>query len=344
MELIQLIILSFGTFFLINHFANKYNLFLDNKKSSLHKIFIDKNLTPPFTGGTFILLSLFFILPNTDIDLKIFIFLIFMTGFLSDIGILKSANLRFIIQIVLVICSLIILDKYVQSVKSEFLDNLLMNNYFKLFFTSFCILIVINGTNFIDGLNTLVIGYYLIILIFISSFYKNNDFLLVSHQIIIFISIILFSLLILNSLNLLYLGDNGAYLIAFFISIILIDLSSNLKNLSPYYIANLLWYPAYENLFSIIRKLKNNKSALRPDNLHLHQLIFLYIKKKLNMKSKIINTLSGVIINLFNFIIFMVATQNYTNTKLQLTILLISLTTYSSIYIILKNYLKNNKS
>ena len=340
MALIQLLATSLGIFFLINYVAIKYNLLLDNKKSSIHKIFIDKKSNPPFIGGIFVLLSLLFFLPNIEINLKIFIFLIFMSGFLSDIQILKSANLRFIIQIVLVLFAVTILNKYVESVRLSFLDDLLKNNYFKLLFTSFCILIVINGTNFIDGLNTLVIGYYLIIFICISSFYKNNDLFLVSHQIVIFFSVILFSLLILNSLNLLYLGDSGAYLLAFFVSIILIDLSTNLRSSTPYYIANLLWYPVYENLFSIIRKIKNKKSALKPDNLHLHQLIYLKIKNKLNHNAKIINTFSGIVINIFNLGVIILATQNYTSTTYQIILLLFSVTVYNLIYIILQKTLQ----
>jgi len=336
MELIQLLTISLGIFFLINYFFKKYNLFLDDKKSSFHKNFIEKKSNPPFTGGMFILLSLIFLLPNTEINLKIFIFLIFLSGFLSDIGILKSANLRFLIQIVFVFLAVTILNKYVQSVKLEFLDSLLTNNIFRLLFTVFCILIVINGTNFFDGLNTLVIGYYLIILICISIFYKNSNFFLVSHQTITYFSMILLSLLILNSLNLLYLGDNGSYLIAFFVSIILIDLATNLKSLSPYYIANLLWYPAYENLFSIIRKTKNKKSPLKPDNLHLHQLIYKFIKNKLSLNSKILNTFSGIIINIFNLGILILASQNYTNSKIQIILLLFSLTVYNLIYMKLK--------
>ena len=340
MVLIQLLATSLGIFFLINYVAVKYNLLLDNKKSSIHKIFIDKKSNPPFTGGIFILFSILFFLPNIEINLKIFIFLIFMSGFLSDIQILKSANFRLGIQIVLVLVAVIILNKYVESIRLSFLDDLLKNNYFRLLFTSFCILIVINGTNFIDGLNTLVIGYYLIILICISSFYKNDDFYLVSHQMIIFFSVILFSLLILNSVNFLYLGDGGAYLLAFFVSIILIDLSTNLGSSTPYYVANLLWYPVYENLFSIIRKIKNKKSALKPDNLHLHQLIYLKIKNKLNHNAKIINTFSGIVINIFNLGIIILATQNYTSTTFQVILLLFSVTIYSLIYIILQKSLQ----
>ena len=34
---------------------------------------------------------------------------------------------------------------------------------------------------------------------------------------------------------------------------------------------------AFENLFSIIRKLRLNRSALKADFNHLHQLLFLFI-------------------------------------------------------------------
>ena len=336
MELIQLIPLTVFTFFLINHFLNKFNFLLDDKKSSFHKSFIERNTKPAFSGGIFILLSLIFLIPGNQVNFKIMLFLIFMTGFLSDISILKSANLRFVIQIFLVLLSVVILEQSIQYSRMSFLENLLKDHYFNLFFTSFCILVLINGTNFIDGLNTIVSGYYLLILFFIFSFYNiSNDYLL-DYKFIIYFSAILISILVLNAVNLLYLGDNGAYVISFFIGLLLIDLSNHTKSLSPYYIVNLLWYPAYENLFSIFRKVKSDKSPLKPDNLHLHQLIYLFIKKKIKFDPKIANTISGIVINLFNFLVFFTASSYYSNTKVQVIILLISLTIYNFVYIILR--------
>ena len=49
-------------------------------------------------------------------------------------------------------------------------------------------------------------------------------------------------------------GDGGAYLISFITGYFLIDLANSSERVSPYFVACLLWYPAYENLFSIIRK------------------------------------------------------------------------------------------
>ena len=347
MPLIELSISIFIILYVINYSIKNVDFFLDNKKTSSHKTFVDKVTTPPFSGGILALFSLLILIPNDLINFKIIIFLIFMIGFLSDTNILKSVNLRFIIQIIIVFFAVIILEKYIQNIRLRGVDLLLDNYFFKLFFTSFCILILINGTNFIDGLNTVVSGYYLLIIFFISSFFEGKDFFILNYEIIVCFAVVLASILILNAFNLLYLGDNGAYLLSFFIGIILIDLSNNNESITPYYIANLLWYPAYENLFSIIRKSKNKKSILKPDNKHLHQLIYLFIKEKLEFDVKIINTISGVIINLFNLFIFAFATQNYSNTKYQLIIMCISLIVYNSTYILLMRkykhkYFRNN--
>ena len=41
---------------------------------------------------------------------------------------------------------------------------MLQNKYFNISFTVFCFAILLNGTNFIDGLNGLAIGYYILVL------------------------------------------------------------------------------------------------------------------------------------------------------------------------------------
>ena len=49
------------------------------------------------------------------------------------------------------------------NTKIYLLDRLLANEIFNYFFVSFCILIVVKWIKFFDGLNTLNIGYYLLI-------------------------------------------------------------------------------------------------------------------------------------------------------------------------------------
>ena len=56
-----------------------------------------------------------------------------------------------------------------------------------------------------------------------------------------------------------FLGDGGVYGLSFFIGFIIIQLSFFDEKISPYFLANLLWYPAFENLFSIIRRSLDKK-------------------------------------------------------------------------------------
>ena len=53
--------------------------------------------------------------------------------------------------------------------------------------------------------------------------------------------------------------------------------------MSPFFIALLFWYPAFENLFSILRrKFYQGKNVKYADNLHLHHLLFNVLKQKID--------------------------------------------------------------
>ena len=134
-------------------------------------------------------------------------------------------------------------------------------------------------------------------------------------------------------------GDSGAYLISFFIGNYLVYISNLTVLVSPYFVACLLWYPAYECLFSIIRKKISKLPATNPDNYHLHQLIFLYLKKKFNLNGNTLNTTTGLVINLFNFIIFYNVLNNVSQTKNLILIFFICLLVYNSSYFYLKKFL-----
>ena len=125
-------------------------------------------------------------------------------------------------------------------------------------------------------LNNLVIGYYLIILSLI--LFIGLDKAIINLDVIIskYIIILIF-LFIFNILNKLYLGDSGSYLIGFSIGALLISVYKEIPFFSPFFVVLFLWYPCFENLFSILRKYKFNLSPLRADNKHLHHLfIFFY--------------------------------------------------------------------
>ena len=335
----SLLIICF-TILIFNFLFNKFDLIKDKKDSSFHKKFIENKFEPPFSGGIFIVFTIIIYL-NISLIFKFFLLTIFLIGFFSDLNLFKSINLRFYLQLISVVLIIYVLDLYIQSIRIEFIDDLLNNYLFKVFFTTFCILILINGSNFLDGVNTLVIGYYALVLYFISSIDSKNVSLINDD----FINLLIFSLLILlvlNSFNLLILGDNGSYILSVFVGIYLIDLANINVLISPYFVMNLLWYPAYETLFSIIRKVLTKKSALSPDNLHLHQLVYLYLKDKISRKYHA-NSLSGILINMYNLVIFYFASQDYSNTKYQLFLFCFSFIIYNFLYLVVKSNLKTKK-
>ena len=92
--------------FIVNYLLNKNNL-LQSLTGDRHQLFTE-NKNIPLTGGLFLFLfsSLFFL---DKIEFYLF-FIIFFIGILSDIKILKSAKIRFIIQIFTCIALVIYFD------------------------------------------------------------------------------------------------------------------------------------------------------------------------------------------------------------------------------------------
>ena len=125
--------------------------------------------------------------------------------------------------------------KKIFSKKADSIIEILIYKNTHLFFTTFCILIVINGTNFIDGLNGLVTGYYLIVVIALLRLDLHIDYYFHSNLLINF-SIILIILLFVNFLNKVFLGDNGSYLLGFIFSIFLIRVHQINSDASPYFV------------------------------------------------------------------------------------------------------------
>ena len=336
------IILFISVIFLtliLNLILIKKSLFL-NFKGDNHQKFIDsKNI--PLSGGLILIFTSYYYLNLLNFA---YVFFIFCVGFLSDIKKINSPKLRFIIQTLIVLGVVYFSSITVPQTKIIFLDQLLTNNTFRIFFSIFCILIIINGCNFIDGVNTSLVGYCLIISL--SLHYLDLNGVEIS-QIVDFYNLIpvLIALFILNFFNKLYLGDGGSYFLGLLFALCLINTYQINNNISPYFIVCLLWYPAFENLFSILRKKNLSRSPLDPDTNHLHQIIFLYLKKNFNIKSIYLNTATGMIINIYNLICIAIATQFYNHTKTQILIITVNIIVYIFLYRkLLHKKLKNFKA
>lgn len=336
-NIIYLIIFSF-LFAYLNYLCLKYNLLIDNTHNSIHKKFVLQTNPTPITGGIYLFFG--YILSQTYIYnfSEIFFFgSILILGYIADIYKNFYPYLRLLLQSVICLLFLIYFNLNISDVRVDYLNSLLSSHIVSYIFTVFCLVVLINGSNFMDGINLLSVGYYLSILISII-FLSSNYSLLLNHELVLVLTILLIVLIFFNGFNKVFLGDNGIYFLSFIISIILIKLNVENPIVSPYYIICLLWYPCFENLFSILRKKLFKISPQKSDNMHLHHLIYKMLKSQ---KSKILRSnLAGLIIILFNLPVFVLSTYYFNFTKYLIIIIFLCVIFYILSYYFLTKILK----
>ncbi len=316
-----------GILFLI-FLSKKYNFFID-RKIDKHKNVVssDKNY---FLGGIiFMLFFFYYFILSQEFIKSFFLFSIFLMGLLSDFKILNDPKKRFLLQLIVILFFVISLDIRVLSTRLTQLDLFLENNFINYFFVTFCLMVLVNGSNFVDGINTLLVSYFTIVFafIFFSKNYISTDYNLVFDLILLFLIIIF-----LNSIGIIILGDSGSYLISLFAGIFLIEISNNFT-VSPYYIILLLWYPCFELLFSMTRRYLNKNSSYKPDIQHLHQNLYKLIKKfNYFTNIKINHLLTSFLINLYNFLSFYIGTKFISETQTLILIITLNIFFYLLFY------------
>ncbi len=268
----------------------------------------------------------------------LFFISIFIIGLFADFKLFNNPKLRLLAQISILIFFVYFLDIKIPSTRIEIIDILFENDFINYSFTVFCLAILINGSNFVDGINTLLINYYIIILGLILFFLKDVN---IDQYFVINLFSLLIIILLFNVFGQIILGDSGAYILSLFVGLILIELSNENNFISPYFIILLIWYPCFELLFSMTRRLMLNFYSYEPDTMHLHQMILRIISNNLKLKSNNLNHfLAASIINLYNLFILMISLNYNDKTNIMLVLIAINITVYISIYFVLKKKLK----
>jgi UDP-N-acetylmuramyl pentapeptide phosphotransferase/UDP-N-acetylglucosamine-1-phosphate transferase len=327
--------------FIIFYIFKKNHILIDKTFFSAHKKLINSPLrSPPLCGGLIIFIcSLFFF--KESMFLNLFGLLMLILGIFSDSNKISSPKIRFFLQVILLLSFVLLIDLRINDIRVNFLNKLLNINLISIIFTIFCILVLINGSNFIDGLNTLLLGYYILVCSFL--IFLSNEYNLVLNQNINLFLIFLIVIFLFNFFGKFFLGDSGAYLISFYLAFFVIDFSTKNNSVSPYLICFLLWYPAFENLFSILRRTIKKKKVQEPDQNHLHQMIYNFLTKKKLINHKIINTSTGLIINFFNIIMFLIFYKFYSKTDILVIGITINIFVYLSLYFFIKKKLEHHK-
>lgn len=327
-----ILVLNFILFFICSR-----NKILIDKKVKNHKLFVGQLRENYLLGGFFFItyFSFYFFYIKNEYQILFPLFLILFLGVCSDSKILENVKLRFILQIIIVLLALKISNIQILDTRLIIFNELLKNNFISLIFTIFCLMIFVNGVNFIDGINTLAILYLtsiVIVLLCLNYFYGIK----LNYNFFLYFFYFLLITIILNYRGIIFLGDSGAYLLSFVIGMNLIEIVNNNNIISPYFIILLVIYPCFEILFSIIRRAAINKKTYDADNFHIHQILYKFLKRKNLFNELNLHLATSIFINLFLIIFFIIGLIFFKDTKILVTLILIKIFIYSFFYYYLK--------
>ena len=167
---------------------------------------------------------------------------------------------------------------------------------FGLIFTILACGLLINGYNYIDGIDGLLIlnilcgVIYILFLINISE--VKNFFYFFSIPLILNL---IFNFLPSNNRYKIFLGDGGSLFLGFFISFSIIYLYKY-QNIHPAYLIWICWYPVFDFLFVTFYRIKIQKDFFQADKLHFHHYILLRFNNSHISSSLVITTLNAIII------------------------------------------------
>ena len=323
-----------------------FYFFLFSNKSFI-KIFNDDDFAKPQSfhlqkipriGGLLIYISSLLIFFERDFyinqDIAIilaFSSIAFFIGLLDDIKFVFSPILKFFLFFLTFIILIIFFEIKIKNFNFEVLDYL--NHFFilSILITFLAIFFVVNGSNLIDGFNGLLSIHSIIIFFIIINIYEI-DLGLKKYLIQMILCVFLFLLLNFPKAKV-FLGDAGAYFLGSNIALVGILLSNLNDHISPFLLANILFYLFFEIFFSVFRKIFQKKNPFYPDKNHLHMLLYSYISTKFNKKA---NPMTSLIINFVYMATILPSIIFYDNNFLCKIIFLFQIFIYMSAYLILR--------
>ncbi len=264
--------------FNLNKFSRFINIYdKPNKKLKKHKSNV------PLVGGIIIIiniiiysfLSLFFETPFKDIVVlnKEYISVFFLvTSFfllgLYDDKFKLNPDKKFFLSIVFCIFALTLnKNLLIENVNLSFLGRTIIFNEFSIFFTLFCVIILINSLNFYDGIN----GQSLIFFITVFGYLSIQSPLQLFYLTLIFVCIFI---LFLNMQNKIFLGDSGVYLLGSILAILLIyeyNIFKTIRFADEIFL--LLILPGLDLLRLTVMRIIKGKNAFYGDRNHIHHLL-----------------------------------------------------------------------
>lgn len=237
----------------------------------------------PRVGGVAIILGILFALTiinfeTTEVGLLLIVSALpaFLIGLAEDITKKVGVRIRLLATFSSAGLAGYLLNAWLNSVQIFGIDNLMLTYpLVAIAITCFAVGGVANCFNIIDGYNGLSAMVAVIILSGITYVaFQVSDYSIMIAALAMIGGVLGF--LVFNyPRGLIFLGDGGAYLIGFWIAELSVLLTSRHSEVSKWFPLLLCFYPIFETLFSIYRRVIIKKTHPgKPDAFHLHQLIY----------------------------------------------------------------------
>ena len=208
-----------------------------------------------------------FLMKQNEYFFLLSLFLFFSLGLIDD-KINLNPNIKFISLILITLLSVYINESLlIKNFSLSFYDHKIFLNNYSIFFSVFCIVILINALNFYDGINGQSLIFFIISFSYLLIVTKKYEF----YSLIIFILIIL---LYLNLNNKLFMGDSGIYLLAVILSTSIMyehNVYGNIKFADEIFL--LLFLPGLDLLRLSIFRLIKGKNPFFGDRSHIHHIL-----------------------------------------------------------------------
>jgi UDP-N-acetylmuramyl pentapeptide phosphotransferase/UDP-N-acetylglucosamine-1-phosphate transferase len=199
----------------------------------------------------------------------------FIGGIVEDYTGNVSAGRRLLLTMAAALLGYFLLDAKLDRIDLPFSAVSIDYIWLALPLTVLAVAGIANAVNIIDGFNGLasVVTICMLISLAYVAFQVGDVFVLVTA---LMVAGATFGFLIWNyPVGLIFLGDGGAYFIGFMLGELALLLVMRNPEVSTWYAALLLIYPAFETVFSAYRRMfLRGKSPAMPDGIHLHSLIF----------------------------------------------------------------------
>lgn len=202
-------------------------------------------------------------------------FAAFIGGIVEDYTGAVRASRRLALTMAAALLGYLLLEAKVGRIDFPFGSLYLTSVWLMLPLTVLAVAGIANAINIIDGFNGLasVVTIFMLASLAYVALQVGDMFILVAALMVAGATA---GFLIWNyPVGLIFLGDGGAYFIGFMLGELALLLVMRNPQVSTWYAALLLIYPAFETVFSAYRRMfVRGKSPAMPDGIHLHSLIF----------------------------------------------------------------------